>query len=310
MRAWQCDDVRPIPGLFLGEVAMPRPALGRLLIKVHAFGVTPTELSWYPTTHLRSGEDRRHAIPAHEFSGIVSEASPELNIEVGQEVFGMNDWFDNGAAAEFCCASPAAIIAKPTGLTHATAASIPIAGLTAWQGLFDYAGLKTGERVLIHGGSGSVGAFAIQLARRLNAHVFTTASAKNRDQLLRLGAERVIDYHSEQFEEIVGKVDVVFDAVGGPTLQRSWGVLGPNGRLVTVAASSEAMTDDRVKRCFFIVEPNMKQLRDIAGLVDSGDLESVIDTIVPFVQTADAYQRRLASARGFGKAVVEVNSAD
>src|SRR5215831_1120932 len=137
----------------------------------------------------------------------------------------MNDWYAQGASAEFCCAPPTAIARKPARLTHVEAASIPIDALTAWQGLFDRAHLQAGERVLIHGGAGGVGVLAIQLARLRGAHVLTTASGHDRDFLLRLGARQVIDYHTERFEDVAGNVDVVFDAVGGETLRRSWSVL-------------------------------------------------------------------------------------
>src|SRR5215468_6314954 len=121
---------------------------------------------------------------------------------VGQEVFGLNDWYAQGATAEFCITQPSAIVPKPARLTHVEAASVPISALTAWQGLFDRAHLQAGERVLIHGGAGAVGVLAIQLARRRGAHVLTTASGHDRDFLLQLGAGRVINYHTERFVDV------------------------------------------------------------------------------------------------------------
>jgi NADPH:quinone reductase-like Zn-dependent oxidoreductase len=217
MRVWRYNDSLETPGLFQAEVEPPTPGPGELLIRVQAAGVTPTELLWYPTTRRKSGEPRRHAVPGHEFSGSVAGVGADIHAhyEVGQEVFGMNDWFADGATAEFCCAPPTAIVPKPARLTHIEAASLPIGALTAWQGLFERAKLQTVERVLIHGGSGAVGVVAILLARQRGADVLTTASAQNRDFLVGLGARRVIDYRAERFEDVAKDVDVVFDAVGG-----------------------------------------------------------------------------------------------
>src|SRR5207244_2617740 len=167
---------------------------------------------------------------------------------VGQEVFGMNDWYAQGATAEFCCAPPSAIAPKPARLTYVEAASVPIGALTAWQGLFDRARLQAGERVLVHGGAGAVGIFAIQLARLHGAHVTTTASARNLACVSQLGAEQVIDYRAVHFEDNIRDMDVIFDTVGGETLRRSWAVLKPGGRMITIAADSETTTDDRVKQ--------------------------------------------------------------
>jgi NADPH:quinone reductase-like Zn-dependent oxidoreductase len=310
MKAWQCDDSRPVPGLFGGNVTVPVPDRGELLIRIRAAGVTPTELLWYPTTHLRSGENRRNSIPGHEFSGVIAAAGAGVEATIGQEVFGMNDWFADGASAEFCLALPSGVAPKPARLTHAEAASVPIGALTAWQGLFDRADLGPGERVLIQGGSGAVGVFAVQLARWRGADVITTASGRNRELLLRLGARRVIDYRTERFEDFAHDVDVVFDTVGGSALQRSWAVLRPGGRLITIAASSETVDDQRSKKAFFIVEPSRPQLQEIAGLLSSGNLQSVVDVVVPFDQAAMAYARQSISNHGCGKTVIAVSEGD
>jgi NADPH:quinone reductase-like Zn-dependent oxidoreductase len=310
MKAWQCDDSRPVPGLQQGEVDMPQPGPGEILVRVHAVGVIRTELSWYPTTHAKSGENRRLAIPGHEFSGVVAAVGPGADGAVGQEVFGMNDWHAEGATAEFCLTLPSSITAKPVRLTHAEAASIPISALTAWQGLFERAHLQSGERVLIHGGAGGVGVFAIQLARRRGAHILTTASGRDREFLLQLGSHQIIDYHTDRFEDVAGCVDVVFDAVGGATLQRSWSLLGPTGRLVTIASTNESANDERTKKAFFIVEPNRQQLADIARLLDSGQIKTVVNAVVPFDQAALAYALAPTLEGGPGKTVVSVIPAN
>jgi NADPH:quinone reductase-like Zn-dependent oxidoreductase len=306
MKAWQCDDGRPVPRLIQADVDPPKPGPDEILIKIHAVGVTPSELLWYPTTHTKSGAFRQHAIPGHEFSGTIAAAGAGVDAEIGQEVFGMNDWFAEGATAEFCCARPSTVAPKPNGLTHVEAASVPISALTAWQGLFDRARLQPGERVLIQGGSGAVGVFAIQLAHRRGAQVITTASARNREFLIQLGAQKIIDYRTDRFEDITNEVDVVFDAVGGSTLERSWGLLGPSGRLVTIAASGDATDDERVKNAFFIVEPDRVQLCEVSALLNSGDLRSVVDVEVPFDQADRTYTRQTAPTRGCGKSVVAV----
>jgi NADPH:quinone reductase-like Zn-dependent oxidoreductase len=320
MKVWRYSDSvsskdsQTAPGLFQAEIEPPKPKPGELLIRVQAAGVTVTEWMWYPTTHTKSGQIRRNAIPGHEFSGIVvaiaAGATAEADLAVGQEVFGMNDWFADGATAEFCCALPSAVARKPARLTHAEAASVPISALTAWQGLFDRAKLEPGERVLIHGGSGAVGVFAIQLAHWRGARVVTTASVRHRDFLLRLGAQQVIDYHTERFEDVARGVDVVFDTVGGSTLQRSWDVLGPQGRLVTIAASSEPATEERTKRAFLLVEANRQQLGEIAGLLDSGQLQPVVNAVVPFAQAEMAYAAPAKPSRGCGKMVVDLSAAN
>jgi NADPH:quinone reductase-like Zn-dependent oxidoreductase len=263
------------------------------------------ELLWEPTTHTRSGENRCHAIPGHEFSGTVAVVGGGADGVVGKEVFGMNDWYAQGATAEYCCTVPAAVAPKPARITHVEATSVPIDALTAWQGLFDRAQLQAGERVLIHGGAGAVGVLAFQLARRRGADVLTTAFGRDRDFLLRLGAQRVIDYHTERFEDVAKNVDVVFDGVGGSTLQRSWGVLAPGGRLVTIANIVPPADDERTRQAFFIVEPNRQQLCDVAALLDAGQLQPIVGTVLPFAQAA-AYTREAISNRRPGKTVVAV----
>ncbi|MDB5390048.1 MAG: NADP-dependent oxidoreductase [Planctomycetaceae bacterium] len=304
MKVWQCDDSRPVPGLTPGTLENPVPGPGELLIRIHAVGVTPTELSWYPTTHTKTGENRQQAIPGHEFSGVVTATGSGLEDSLGSEVFGMNDWFADGATAEYCCTLPSMVAPKPVRLSHVAAASIPIAALTAWQGLFDRAKLQPGERVLIHGGSGAVGVLAIQLAHWHGAEVLTTARSSYRETLMKLGATRVIDYRNERFEEIAKGVDVVFDPVGGSILQKSWDILGPGGRLITIAASSEEPTDERTKRAFFIVESNREQLGKIASLLDSGKLHPVVRDVIPFDAARMAYFPSCLQEIGCGRKVI------
>jgi NADPH:quinone reductase-like Zn-dependent oxidoreductase len=290
------------------DATMPRPQAGRgeLLIRVFAAGVTPTELLWYPTTHTKAGETRSGAIPGHEFSGVVEETAGDAAVgAVGDFVFGMNDWFADGATAEYCLAPYSGVAPKPRTLTHAEAATVPISALTAWQGLIDRAKLQPGERVLVHGGAGAVGIFAVQLAKLHGAHVTATASERDLRFVTSLGADAVIDHRASRFEDEAQELDVVFDTVGGETLQRSWSVLRPGGRMVTVAATEEAVTDDRTKAAFFIVEPNRKQLGEIGALFDAHRLRTFVGATVPFSQAPEAYSGRIAK-QGPGKVVVEL----
>ena len=305
MRAVQIIRVQPEPMLAEADVPVPAPREGEVLIRVHAAGVTPTELLWSPTTQNKDGSPRNRAIPGHEFSGVVAALGKEIkDFSIGDEVFGMNDWFVDGATADYCTAPATSLAHKPKCLTHAEAAAVPIGALTAWQGLNDHAKLQAWERILVHGGAGAVGTFCIQLARHRGAKVIATASTRNVGFVSRIGADQVIDYAMDAFDRIVRGVDVVFDTVGGETLRRSWSVLKPGGRLVTVAADSENTNDAREKKAFFIVEPNHKQLTEIGEMLESGQLRVFVDEEVPFSSAAAAYNRETKRSRGYGKTVI------
>ena len=293
--------------LVLVELQKPEAGLGEILVNVHAAGVTPTELLWYPTTHTKSGTARMGTVPGHEFSGVITAIGKDVQgFEVGDEVYGMNDWFADGATAEFCITLPQNIARKPATLSHEAAASVPIGALTSWQGLIDRAKLEPGERVLVHGGAGAVGLYAVQLAHNRGTRVITTVSTQDIDFVKRLGADEAIDYKASRFEKEVRDVDVVFDAVGGDTLERSWGVLKPGGRMITIAADSEGTADQRVKDAFFIVEPNQKQLVEIAKQLDAGHLRAFVKTTVPLNEASAAYSGAVRDKSGYGKIVIAV----
>ena len=286
------------------EAPQPRPGEGEVLVRVHAAGVIHTELSWVPTWTTQAGEPRPlPVIPGHEFSGEIAGLGAGVrDVGVGDLVYGLNDWYRDGAWADYCVARVADFARKPAGVDHVHAAATPISALTAWQGLVERAGLAAGQRVLIHGAAGGVGTFAVQLARRRGARVTGTASAANLDFVRRLGADEVIDYRAERFEDVVRDVDVVFDTVGGETLTRSWGVLKPGGRLVTVAASGERTTDERIRAAYFIVEPSRTQLAEISRLIEKSVLRPVVGAVFPLAEARQAYQHKPAH----GKVVLHV----
>jgi NADPH:quinone reductase-like Zn-dependent oxidoreductase len=291
------------------EIPQSRPRTGEVLIRVHAAGVTATELIWSTTTQTKDGAPRANAIPSHEFSGVIAELGSDVReFRVGQEIYGVNDWYADGALAEYCITTPPEIAPKPAKISHAEAATVPISALTVWQGLIDRAHLQAGQRVLIHGASGGVGVFAVQLAHDLGAHVIATAAARNRDFVKHLGADEFIGYTSQRFDELTADIDLVFDCVGGETFERSFRVLKPGGQIVTIAASAEAetLTDERRKNAFFIVEANQKQLIEITKLIDAGTLKPVVDAVVPLADAASAYNGTLKTRQGRGKIAIEI----
>ena len=274
----------------IDEVAVPKPATGEILIRVHATAVTPGELEWYPTWHTPKGAPRVHAVPGHEFSGVVEQVGPNTaGFEEGDAVYGLNSWFSDGAAAEYCLTTPDEIAQKPATIDHVQAAVVPISGLTAWQALFDHGKLTSGQKVLIHGGAGGVGSFAIQLAAWKGAFVATTVSGANNEFARSLGANEVIDYQKTKFEEQVRDADLVLDLVGGDIFHRSFSAIKEGGKVVTVATSSESTDDPNVKAAFFIVEPNRQQLTELAGLFAAGVLRPIVSEIVPMVTAAEAF---------------------
>jgi NADPH:quinone reductase-like Zn-dependent oxidoreductase len=255
------------------------------------------------------GEDRPFPIIlGHEFSGVIAGCGPGVTEWIkGDPVYGLNDWFSDGAQAEYCIASAAPLAPKPRTLDHLQTAVVPISALTAWQALFERARLRRGQRVLIHGAAGSVGSFAVQLARRRGVHVIGTASAQNLDFVRTLGADEVIDYRATRFEDIASNMDAVLDTVGGETLRRSQGVLKAGGTLVTIAAQSEGSEDPAIRDAFFIVEANRGQLMEIAALIDEGQIRVFFQDVFPLAQARQAYEQ--TQGRGdLGKVVLRVLS--
>jgi NADPH:quinone reductase-like Zn-dependent oxidoreductase len=306
MKVMQINASGRDPLLVPGELAQPQPQAGEVLVRVHAAGVIPTELGWSPTTQKKDGTPRKSAVLTHEFSGSVAALGKGVTgIDLGDAIYGMNDWYAEGALAEFCITRPENIAPKPASLNWDEAASVPISALTAWQGLFERAKMQQGDRVLVQGGTGAVGAYVVQLAHAHGAYVIATVSARDMGMVKQLGADQAIDYRGKRFEEETGKVDIVFDTVGGTTLDRSWNILKPGGRMVTIVSENVEHAEQREKDAFFIVEPSRQQLIAVAEMLDAGKLKTFVKAVVPLDKAAEAYTGAVRSENA-GKIVVAV----
>jgi NADPH:quinone reductase-like Zn-dependent oxidoreductase len=302
MRAVRLHEPGGIEALRVEEVATPEPGPEDALVQVHAAAITRDELEW-PT-------DRLPATPSYELSGVVVALGPEAEgVEPGDAVYALAGFDRDGAAAEYALVSARFLASKPKTLDHVESAAIPLAALSAWQGLFDHGRLERGQRVLVHGASGGVGHFAVQLARRHGAHVIGTTSPGGLDAVRALGADEVIDHAAVRFEDAVEPVDLVFDTAGGERLERSPAVVKEGGRLVSVATEPPSEAAARgIETVYFVVEPNCAQLVEIAALVDAGDLRPTIDTVYPLAQARAAFERSLG-VHGAGKIVLSVANA-
>ena len=291
---------------------VPVPALqpGDALVRVHAAAISPAEFTWriYETPEGRS---RLPKIPSHEISGVVAEVEPDVrDVAVGDAVFALTAFFRDGGAAEYIAVRAADLAAKPRSLDHATAATVPLSALTAWQALFDHARLTAKQRVLIHGGAGGVGSFAVQLARWRGAYVIATASARNVDFVRQLGADEVIDYVATPFETVVHDGDLVLESVGGEVTERSWSVLRPSGMLITIVRQPPDWTAGRAARGMFIlVEPSRVQLNELASLIDAGTIRPFVEAVLPLSQAREAYERGIRHPPR-GKLVLAVAGGD
>lgn len=289
----------------------PTPQLrpGDALVRVCACAFTRTELSWGETYATRDGKRRLPSIPGHELSGVVEAVGPNaVDVKVGDEVFALTDFFRDGAAADYVAVHAADLAPKPESWNHVQAAAAPLAALTAWQALFDHAGLKAGQEVLIHGATGGVGCFAVQLAHWRGAFVVGTTGSENKDLARELGADRVIDYTKARFEDEVHAADVILDTVGGDTLERSWSAIRPGGVLVSIVDNIPAGKPEQhgVRAVYFIVEPSRAELLQIRRLVEAQRLRSVIEATFPLERAREAFEHG-ASGHHHGKIVLQVN---
>ena len=294
--------------LRLEDAPKPEPRAGEALIRVHAAGITPTELEWSETWVDRQGHDRTPTIPSHEVSGVVEELGHGVtHVVAGEEVFGLVPFDHDGAAADYVAVRARDLAPKPVTLDHSRTAALPLSALTAWQALSEQAHVHPGNHVLVHGGAGGVGAFAVQIAKALGARVTATASAGDIEYVRSLGADVVIDYKATPFEEVVSDVDVVLDPIGGRTAEASLGVLNDGGSLISLAGPpAVTLPEGRdLSARFFIVEPERSQLIELARFVDDGRLRVEVADVFPLEDAAAAYEYGRTGRRR-GKVVVQV----
>ena len=273
------------------EAPVPEPLPGEVLVAVHAAAITFQELTWDETWTTRDGQDRTPVIPSHEMSGTVAALGRDvINVAVGDEVFGLIAFDHNGAAAEYATIPAAEVALRPMSLSHAQTATLSLSALTAWQALVDYANLEPGERVLVQGGAGGVGIYAVQLAAILGAHVTATGSSAQAEFVRGLGAESFVS--TEDGSAATSGFDVVIDTVGGPVLEASYPLVRPGGRLVTLAAppSPERAAALGVRAMFFIVTPDTAELGSLAELADEDRLQAVVSQTFPLSQGRQAFE--------------------
>ena len=292
----------------IAEVAKPELQDGSVLIDVHAASLNPID------NILRAGYLRQMLelsfphVKGYDVSGTVIEVGKDVkSVKVGDEVFARPNQMDAGAVAEIARIQEGELAVKPANMTHEQAASVPLAGLTAWQALVTKGNIKAGDKVLIHAGSGGVGTFAIQIAKHFGAFVATTTSDKNADLVKELGADLVIDYTTRKFEDELSDYDLVIDTIGGETLARSFEVLKQGGTMVSVKNQDNEDLAEKygVRFEWFFMSPDGEMLTELAKLISDGTVKTVIDSTFPMDQAAGAFDK-LATGRAVGKIVVTV----
>ena len=290
MMAWRVHEFGPPNVMRFERVLRPDPGAGEVLVKVEAAGVGPWD-GW-----IRAGKS---ALPqplpltlGSDLSGEIVAVGPGgSDLRVGDHVYGVTNPRFIGAYAEYALASAAMVSRKPTSLTFIEAASVPVIAVTAWQALFDQAQLEAGQTVVIHGAAGNVGAYAVQLARRADMRIIATAGTDDVSFVRNLGADTVIDYRTEHFEEEVRDADAVIDLVGGETQTRSFQVLRRGGKLISAVSRPDphlAHTQG-VEAAFFLVKVTSQHLAEIAGLIDGGQLRTRVGAVLPLADAREAH---------------------
>lgn len=291
MKANRIHQFGPPEVIVFEDVERPEPGFGEVLVRVEASGAGPWDC-W-----VRAGSSvLPQPLPltlGADFSGVVEAVGPSVvAFKPGDQLFGVTNARFTGANAEYALASTAMIALKPGRLGFIEAASMPVVAVTAWQMLFDHAGLVPGDTVLVHGGAGNVGSYAVQFARLAGARVLATASAQDIDKVQALGAEKVIDFRAQRFEEELKDVDVVIDTVGGGVQRRSFAVLKPGGRLISAVSKPNAQEAERrlVHAGFMLVDVTTPALAKIASLVDEGKLSVFVGEVLPLDQLRVAHE--------------------
>jgi NADPH:quinone reductase-like Zn-dependent oxidoreductase len=296
MRAVRLHPPGGMHNLRLDEVEVPSPRPGEALVRVHAAAITRDELEW-PV-------DRLPAIPSYELSGVVAAIGPGVEAPDKREaVYALLPFDHDGAAADYAVVPATHLAPKPSSLGHPETAALPLAGLSAWQGLFVHGGLQAGQRVLIHGAAGGVGHLAVQLARWRGAYVIGTATGEGIEAAREFGADQLIGRATTRFEDVLDPVDVVFDTVGGDVLRSSPAVLREGGRVVSVAEKPP----QGVNGIYFVVAPDREQLLQLARLADEKAVRPAIDSVFSLADAVQAFARVMASGKR-GKVVLEVQT--
>jgi NADPH:quinone reductase-like Zn-dependent oxidoreductase len=272
------DPTAGTAGMVLAELPQPSAAINDVIVRVHASGFVPTEMEWPSTWTDRLGRDRSPSIPGHELAGVVTSLGyGTTGVTVGQRVFGLTDWTRDGTLAEYIAVEARNLAPLPGDVEFTVGASLPISGLTAWQGLFVHGRVEAGRTVLAHGAAGAVGSMVTQLAREAGAHVIGTGRAADRQAAMNFGAHEFIDLANDALEE-VGGVDVVFDVIGGDIQKRSAALLRTGGTLVSVVGPPE-VRPARGLAIDFVVESDRAQLGEIVQRVRDGRLRTNIGDV-------------------------------
>jgi NADPH:quinone reductase-like Zn-dependent oxidoreductase len=296
------DRAAGMAGMKLAERSEPKPAINDVVVQIHASGFVPTEVQWPSTWADRAGRDRTPSIPGHELAGVVTALGyGTTGVSVGQRVFGLTDWTRDGTLAEYAAVEARNLAPLPGDVDFAVGASLPISGLTAWQGLFDHGQLRAGQSVLAHGAAGAVGSMVIQLARLAGAYVIGTGRAADRRTALDFGAQEFVDLDKDSLED-VGGVDLVFDVIGGDIGMRSARLIRAGGTLVSVVGPTSARPKDG-RAIDFVVESDRSQLGEIVQRVRDGRLRTHIGSIS---NLDDAVAALNPTQRRPGKTVIRV----
>jgi NADPH:quinone reductase-like Zn-dependent oxidoreductase len=296
------DRAAGLPGMVLAERPEPRASINDVIVQVHASGFVPTELTWPSTWIDRTGRDRTPSVPGHELAGVVTALGyGTTGLSLGQRVLGLTDWYRDGTLAEYTAVESRHLAPLPGDVDFTVGASLPISGLTAWQGLFDHGRLRAGQSVVAHGAAGAVGAIVTQLARSAGAYVIGTGRATDREKALDFGAQEFVDLDGDALED-VGVVDLVFDVIGRDIGRRSAHLIRAGGTLVSVVGPAEARPVDGLA-VDFVVEFDRGQLTEIVQRLRDGRLRANVGTVSDLdaaVATFNATQRRA------GKTIVRV----
>jgi NADPH:quinone reductase-like Zn-dependent oxidoreductase len=289
-------------GMTLVERPEPSAAINDVIVQIHASGFVPTELGWPSTWTDRADRDRNPSIPGHELAGVVTALGyGTTGLSVGQRVFGLADWHRDGTLAEYVAIEARNLAPLPGDVDFTVAASLPISGLTAWQGLFQHGRLQAGQSVLAHGAAGAVGTMVTQLAREAGAYVIGTGRAADREKALDFGAQEFLDLENDALES-VGEVDLVFDVIGGDVQKRSAGLIKAGGTLVSVVGPVEARPEAGLA-VDFVVEADRVQLGEIVQRVRDGRLRTNIGTTTSLDDAAAALN---STERLRGKTIIRV----